>query len=944
MIGDDFSIAQTVSEIAAQLKPTAPTDLIEERGAIRFNQFQAWQRSSILWERILPSRNDWVWFDVVIYDPIADHFRYAAVYNGNDFDGFKQVQGLADWDSYISQVTSLSKLLVEGLVPPERRCAVHVRQEFQPQWSFNVVDDNRLLKVRVIHPENVAIGSQNDWDIIAQDACRAETFGSLLGALSGLAGQELDKESVARYFVWLSALPDWKSYLYYPVPGLASKTGALVFAFPTELKDAEAVRFCKELEPRLAVLSLVLGWAATELVHGHARRAAEVAIMARNMSHNLGSHALRSVDSAVVLMDARTEIDGVSGGQVPTLLGYVQQRMDFVARVAVDWPTSRQPMFFFRDVVQLFTRQGLLLEFLLADEGYQGRDKIRFQYGVARGGDGGEIGWDWTDRVPNDDLLVAIPGGSLGRQAFYGFLENAMRNAARHNQPPDPEGITIYLAIRDCEDHYELLYADSISKADHSTIENLEKILQKPLLEADGRVTGEYWGMHEMRVCARFLGYAGTLESYCQERLRVQAVSLPSGKNVIGYWLHLQKPTLACLLDFGAADQSQVFEGPALKRFGVQYVRPTGDERPSLASEQGDDKLVARIRRLSPELLCVRTGENNGKAVLRWLENNAHRLPARIMLTDCNDSTSHISMPPGVWQLADTSNEGVQKWLLYLYKAWVLGLAERRRLNSLNLWVDTAEEPWRTLKREAEQGELLSQDSGLQLDPGTDPPRQDGPLLLWRHRFDPCYSGQAVFQQAWGGPNRAAKAAIEHICTGFGGLFFLMRLFEACLLRVLVIDERIAKQVTSGRGRELFLAQVFAVVAIEYDGRRIWIRAEWERSPIEDQHLSELAPCNSRWKLWLWRPGSAQGSLPDSFDVVVIHRTQLERIHGNPQEFVDWLSAGIAWRTVVTSGRGSLLARDPFTKLPFVDFSALDGSLVRETWKLEATAALMSAL
>jgi hypothetical protein len=95
-------------------------------------------------------------------------------------------------------------------------------------------------------------------------------------------------------------------------------------------------------------------------------QAAQAQIMSRNMSHNLGSHALARIKSSDLKNEPR---DG------ERLLGYLQERMDFVARVATEWPTWREPVLFYGDLVRGFFKQGMLLNNLIADDGYSAKLK-----------------------------------------------------------------------------------------------------------------------------------------------------------------------------------------------------------------------------------------------------------------------------------------------------------------------------------------------------------------------------------------------------------------------------------------------------------------------------------------------------------------------------------------------------------------------------------------
>lgn len=102
-----------------------------------------------------------------------------------------------------------------------------------------------------------------------------------------------------------------------------------------------------------------------KLVRRETSRSATAAIMSRNMSHNIGSHVLASSDL----------MKGVHKDEVQKLHNFLQQRMDFIAQVVTYTPSWGEPTFFFKDLLQGFFDQYLLLGHLIKDQGY---DVVRF--------------------------------------------------------------------------------------------------------------------------------------------------------------------------------------------------------------------------------------------------------------------------------------------------------------------------------------------------------------------------------------------------------------------------------------------------------------------------------------------------------------------------------------------------------------------------------------
>ena len=215
------------------------------------------------------------------------------------------------------------------------------------------------------------------------------------------------------------------------------------------------------------------------------------AIMSRNMSHNIGSHVLAKVSS-------KEPDDGnweVWGRDFRILSQYLQQRQDFIAQIATEWPEWTYPAWLMKDLMRWFLSQKHLLNYIASSEGlgapfYEGAEDskpdIRFHVfksckkiwdekvweynsgvsGVERWKKaiekicaGSECGTDCNIKDSkqcssngvikhtllytgkdnkhycclDEDIQLAIPGGIVGYHAFYTILENVIRNGAKHS-------------------------------------------------------------------------------------------------------------------------------------------------------------------------------------------------------------------------------------------------------------------------------------------------------------------------------------------------------------------------------------------------------------------------------------------------------------------------------------------------------------------------------
>ena len=266
---------------------------------------------------------------------------------------------------------------------------------------------------------------------------------------------------------------------------------------------------------------------------------AEAAIMARNLSHNIGSHVISSSglissvgglsntppsnDEEGNIVDC-TELDAYkAGASLKRFNSYLQGRLDFIAR-SLSGKDLPEPVYFLNDLLDSFLMQGVLLQNLLADLGYTA-DKIVFHVRV-NNGKFAEYHWDNKEKIyikKNNielmDVLIGVPGGGTGAQAFYGFLENVMRNAAKYGQKKDK--FHLYLSLHQCRydkhDHSPTDQRPAGSAWILSIWENLSngmeccdkirKLIELPLVDDNGDTTNEGHGIQEMKLCADYLAF-----------------------------------------------------------------------------------------------------------------------------------------------------------------------------------------------------------------------------------------------------------------------------------------------------------------------------------------------------------------------------------------------------------------------------------------------------
>lgn len=805
------------------------------------------------------------------------------------------------------------------------------------------------------------------------------------------------------------------------------------------------------------------------------KMAAQAQIMSRNMSHNLGSHVLARIKGSDLQ---------VSPKQSDELLGYLQERMDFVARVATKWPAWREPVLFWGDLLHGFFKQTLLLNNLVADDGYTA-EQIEFQIELPNNSGVISVKSKPSDESSREnkifefdlqeaggtkdnefsDLIVAIPGGPVGRQAFYGFLENAIRNGAKHN--PGHKLLKVILKIDEFKDStgkesafYRFRYKDSVSVVEKDSLDNPEsnlverirKHLRQDLVNPSTRKTvNEAWGIQEMKVYARYLAYPvpterdpliinqenflwadeELLESVDEYKILANmsdaAEQTESTKpQVLTYSFGLQRPCLALI----AGNYHLLGDIESFRRNGVEIW---GEDLQKL-----DPKF---IKEKSPGLLYVihNSDEND---LISWLDKNKLWLPQRVLIrTDSSNNLSEKLQQKGLFHrvrvTAETTpliceetapphmpeEKDIQRCVVDIYRQWLIAVSEDRDLPfpfHLIIYFDrdgtSYPQRWAALKESVRKYGLADvvKVFPMSLKSETYPP-SDNTIVLsepWQvvNRFPSDAievesdlekktwlifdnhgdarpdNVQTEFSQYLGGysknslfpNNRDSFDRMMSFPSGFAGVISLIQIIEACLLKVLILDERVAGEVLQiGRSREdnskqilgwrsrgnslygvsinnflsntgIHFVSLFNIIN-ENQPRTLCVLPTENDSPVEIKlsDLVEITIENSKASGISWNDQTEPERLP-FFDAVVIHKGLVERIgkyigptfdQNNFLESLHQLGA----RVIITSGRGAQMDGD-LLKYPFVEFAVLENYVVRELSKVSFSNVLMAVM
>jgi hypothetical protein len=256
----------------------------------------------------------------------------------------------------------------------------------------------------------------------------------------------------------------------------------------------------------LLKLSLLSGMSSVEAsaseslskgIRRHAVRTAAVAIMSRNMSHNIGSHVLSGV-TAESLNKAQSAAELVV--QRHHLFRYLQERMDFLAEISTGGSYMSVSLRL-TEIVSSFSEQQLLLKHITGIKTDTGSDIVA-NVSVSSG----------------KEFFVLSPGGRNGCHALYVIFENLIRNSAKHRPVEQRnDSVDLKIAASVVSDRSDLLRVriwDMASNAGDAYKENRDKevwqhinsvVGEESIINDDGTLKKGNWGIREIMIAAAYL-------------------------------------------------------------------------------------------------------------------------------------------------------------------------------------------------------------------------------------------------------------------------------------------------------------------------------------------------------------------------------------------------------------------------------------------------------
>lgn len=325
-------------------------------------------------------------------------------------------------------------------------------------------------------------------------------------------------------------------------------------------------------------------------------KAAFAQVMARNMSHNIGSHVfsnLISNDAYSKLTDENilktkayvspwdTEreypkeqvqiLKSNSGNfQLSYFNQYLKSRMDYLSEVTFGTSNMLTTKYMYSDVFKELDRVRILLNYISGIQGF------KYTFCLKRNG---------VVLENENDIAIAFPSDVLGSQAFYNIIENIIRNTAKHACNNKRDIVTFTIEFTDIEDYpkyYCVEIDNGIEESDANELAKKQNIrINTSVLDKDNNLRSHSLGLLEMEASAAFLrqvdiakvdSYEYHFEDMDEYKNKYNNLILLKAINKngsLGYRFFVQKPKEFLLVgNFDVADSKK----DAVGKEGVQFI------------------------------------------------------------------------------------------------------------------------------------------------------------------------------------------------------------------------------------------------------------------------------------------------------------------------------------------------------------------------------------
>jgi len=620
------------------------------------------------------------------------------------------------------------------------------------------------------------------------------------------------------------------------------------------------------------------------------------AILTRNMAHNIESH----VTPRATVEAIRKRLQGLDFSEsidvIQVLKGrldeYRQKRADFLAEVTSEPLTTTKPAFFYRGVILPLIENVLLMDNIARNEEicYKNKTDNRLRIRVfiddqelkavfkcaTRTGDnrvnpyliqypdngfpytGHCVRCNWQGSLESHDanpsVLVGLPcsenrdieielPGPVGEHAFYGFLENFIRNVAKHNrkwfdenpkerleinirvsEPTDPEERKEFYTV-EIWDNVNAPKAPKNERVDRKECKTLHDLMkayiESDIIDETGKKKPQAYGIAEMKADAMFLSGSTDLTrmkdflEVCEESKKVTEYCNGSYKEVEKYCLvyrfRLMKAKKMCGVFPNWSNDSPQEQ---LRNQGIWIFKTTEELKQAIIPSTREGKDTPKSAASFRFAIFDCSGEN-GQEIANQIPELLPYLPFRIIVLKGKNEIGNL--PNGILAIngnGDDLPKTAEEIMFWLWSQWLKRWDGQNDLKIVEFYLDQGceESPTQEWFHCANQFNAQSNNNKVR---------------IWGRGESGCCAGNDEWNGAhivfdrhggiggvggWLDSNidkggRDAYLLLDKLSPDFVDIFqpqfpqkqeqfwtFPLELIEAGLLRVLVIDERVAEK------------------------------------------------------------------------------------------------------------------------------------------------------
>jgi hypothetical protein len=726
----------------------------------------------------------------------------------------------------------------------------------------------------------------------------------------------------------------------------------------------------------------------------YGKKAAVASIMGRNMSHNIGSHVLSSIDFRTCN----------NPDQLTEFHSYLQKRMDLLARITGAKPDWGEPMYFVADLLKGFFNQTILLNHIVHDQGGWKEHEIKFKVTLS---DSSVIEFTWNDSVNSwttsdayKDFLASIPDGNIGAQAFYIFMESMMRNSAKYGKKPeDGEPFTISIKAEEGRDTcYKLTIWDNLSVCTSDLLIKIQSAIKEKLInENTGDLETSSLGIAEMREACSFLIHPYGKDCAARE---IDGTKLPlwaakkndataNGTNgdYLSYTFNITKPRMVAIVG-----KDDIELPPDAGNNGIKLI-----ERDELLTNKGAFQFVV-----------IYVNNEETECIEEFITKNHRKLPQRLILAVDNDECANYIVPVRravVCKAADlpepNSVNTSEQFILKVYETWITK-RWHYNLDNKNIKLiiaferggeDAIWKKWRFIRETqifkdkanlyvkrifgdngitAQVAEISADGSGsqpLERKKGTNP-NGNGSYTIYYDNHGTSSNGIGDFIHNVGSNEAGVdnKKIYETLSfppqNQFGFDYFLLGLIEAGLTKVVVIDERVAEAAIALIGKDkrrhlndlnnALCYPLFSMCNKSSTATLLTSALENHykkrgntKVMLEHNAYANQSPFTIKSDLQKSRQPAEELDYPD---LVVFHNGIVEKVFketfgsdddSTTVQKIEQLYT-LAPSVVITSGRGKVIKDVVPDDSPFIEFSTVRENTVQTISKYHLVRSLMS--